>query len=69
MRSVATDFRRGNLVCLHNPQRKNGISPKLSQPWEGTNVGKKGLSCVVYIRSSRVPRQSLRTQIWTFELS
>lgn len=35
---VASTFGSGDLVWLHNPQRKKGISPKLSRPWEGPYV-------------------------------
>ena len=32
MRIVTSTFGSGELVWLHNPQRKKGISPKLSRP-------------------------------------
>ena len=38
MRSVADPFSRGEIVWLHNPQRKKGLSPKLSRSWEGPYV-------------------------------
>ena len=38
MRIVASTFGSGDLVWLHNPQRKKGILPKLRRPWEGSYV-------------------------------
>ena len=32
MHSVADLFSRGEMVWLHNPQQKKGLSPKLSRP-------------------------------------
>ena len=38
MRSVADTFSKGEVVWLHNPQRMEGLSPKLRRPWEGPYV-------------------------------
>ena len=48
MHIVASAFGSGDLVWLHNPQRKKGISPKLRQPWEGPYVVEEWLNDVVY---------------------
>lgn len=56
MRIVASTFGRGHLVWLHNPQRKNVISPKLRRPWEGPYVFVERLNDVVY-RIQQGPRK------------
>ena len=38
MHSVATTFGSRDIVWLHNPQRKKGLSPKMSRSWEGPYV-------------------------------
>ena len=48
MHIVASTFGSGDLVWLHNPQRKKGISPKLRRPWEGPYVAVEQLNDVVY---------------------
>ena len=48
MRIVASTFGSGDLVWLHNPQRKKGILPKLRRPWEGSYVVVERLNDVVY---------------------
>ena len=55
VRIVASTFGSGDLVWLHNPQRKKGISPKLRRPWEGPYVVVERLNDVVY-RIQRGPR-------------
>lgn len=59
MRSVTTTFGSGDLVWLHNPQLKKGISPKLDQARQGPYVVMERLNDVVY-RIQRDPGQSLR---------
>ena len=36
-----TVFDEGDAVWLYNPQRKKGVSPKLSRPWTGPYVVRK----------------------------
>ena len=43
MRIVASTFRSGNLVWLHNPQRNKDISPKLRRPWNSHTLLWNGL--------------------------
>ena len=67
MRIVASSFGSGDLVWLHNPQRKKGISPKLRRPWEGPYVIVERLNDVVY-RIQRGSRKKLkvvhRDRLW-----
>jgi len=48
MRLVTSTFGSGDLVWLHNPQRKRGILPELRRPWEGPYVVVEQLNDVVY---------------------
>ncbi len=38
----------GDAVWLHNPQRKKGISPKLSRPWQGPYIVTKKINDLVF---------------------
>ncbi|GBL73302.1 hypothetical protein AVEN_159339-1 [Araneus ventricosus] len=46
--SRATDyhFKEGDLVWMHNPKRRGGLSPKLQQNWEGSYTVVKNLNDV-----------------------
>ena len=69
MRIVASTFGSGDLVWLHNPQRKKGISPKLRRPWEGPYVVVERLNDVVY-RIQQGPRKKPkvvhRDRLWKY---
>jgi len=69
MRIVASTFGSGDLVWLHNPKRKKGISPKLRRPWEGPYVVVERLNDVVY-RIQRGPRAKPkvvhRDRLWKY---
>ncbi|GBN93712.1 hypothetical protein AVEN_105557-1 [Araneus ventricosus] len=54
--SRATDhhFKEGDLVCMYNPKRWRGLSPKLQHNWEGPYTVVKKLNDVVY-RVQRSP--------------
>ena len=69
MRIVASTFGSGDLVWLHNPQRKKGISPKLRRPWEGPYVVVERLNDVVH-RIQRGPRKKPkvvhRDRLWKY---
>ncbi|UYV73248.1 K02A2.6-like [Cordylochernes scorpioides] len=41
-------FSKGEMVWLHNPQRKKGLSPKLQYQWEGPYKITKCLNDVIY---------------------
>ena len=42
------ELQEGDAVWLHNPQRKKGVSPKLSKPWQGPYVVTKKINDLVY---------------------
>ncbi|GBM08942.1 hypothetical protein AVEN_57480-1 [Araneus ventricosus] len=56
--STATDrhFKEGELVWMHNPKRRRGLSPNLPKNWEGPYTVVKKLNDVVYrVYSVRSP--------------
>ncbi|KAK9874212.1 hypothetical protein WA026_002568 [Henosepilachna vigintioctopunctata] len=55
LKANSVGFKEGDLVWLYNPQRKKGISPKLTQAWEGAYKVMKRINDVVY-RIQRTPR-------------
>lgn len=66
MRSVATTFGSGDLVWLHNPQRKRGILPKFSRPRKGPYAVVERLNDVYRIqRGPRTkPKVVRRDRLW-----
>ncbi|UYV77490.1 K02A2.6-like [Cordylochernes scorpioides] len=48
-------FKEGEMVWLHNPQRKKGLSPKLQYQWEGPYKIIKCLNDVIY-RIQKTPK-------------
>ena len=66
MHIVASTFGSGDLVWLHNPQRKKVISPKLRRPWEGPYVAVEQLNDVVCTGFSGALRKSLK---WYTEIA
>lgn len=52
-------FNEGELVWLYNPQRKKGLSPKLTPVWEGPYKIIKKINDVVY-RIQRSPRSKMK---------
>ena len=69
MRIVAPTLESGDLVSLHNPQRKKGISPKLRRSWEGPYIVLEQLNDVVY-RIQRgpwkEPKVVHRDRLWKY---
>ena len=61
MRIVASAFGSGDLVWLHNPQRKKGISPKLRRPWEEPYIVVERLNDVVYRIQQGPPKKPTET--------
>ena len=59
----------GEAVWLYNPQRKKGVSPKLSRPWQGPYIVMKKLNDLVY-RIQQGPRKKPkvvhRNRLWTY---
>ncbi|GFY15081.1 retrovirus-related Pol polyprotein from transposon 412 [Trichonephila clavipes] len=52
-RASLHDFYEGDKVCLWNPKRHKGLSPKLQTNWEGSNTVLKRLNeVVVWIQKS-----------------
>ena len=69
MRIVAPTFGSGDVVWLHNPQRKKGISPKLTRPWEGSYIVLERINDVVYRiqqGSLKKPNVVHRDCLWTY---
>ena len=53
-KTMATRYKIGTGIWLHNPQRKKGRSPKLSRNWDGPYVVVKQINdVVVRIKRSR----------------
>ncbi|KAJ8937745.1 hypothetical protein NQ318_009155 [Aromia moschata] len=48
-------YQPGNQVCLYNPQRRRGLSPKLQSSWEGPYEVVTRINNVVY-RIQKLPR-------------
>ena len=48
IRANNTGFDDGQLVWLHNPQRKKGLSPKLQLVWEGPYTVINRINDVIY---------------------
>ncbi|KAJ8940314.1 hypothetical protein NQ318_014388 [Aromia moschata] len=48
-------YQPGNQVCLYNPQRRRGLSPKLQSSWEGPYEVVTRINDVVY-RIQKLPR-------------
>lgn len=59
VRANPRQFNEGDLVWLYNPQRKKGLSPKLSPSWEGPYRIVKRINDVVY-RIQRSPRSKMK---------
>ena len=52
-RSSQQCLEAGDAAWLHVPQRKKGISPKLSRPWQGPYVITKCINDLIYCGSTR----------------
>lgn len=59
LKANSTGFHQGDKVWLWNPQRKKGISPKLTPAWEGPYVVVKRINDVVY-RIQRSPKSKMK---------
>ena len=62
-------FTEGDLVWLHNPRKKKGLSPKLQSPWEGPYTVVEPVSEVTYriTRGSRCrPRIVHVDRLWRY---
>ena len=66
----ADPFTRGDLVWLHNPQRKKGISPKLARGWEGPYAVLAGINDVVHrVQQSRRSKSKVVhcNRLWQYQ--
>ena len=63
-------FEKGDAVWLYNPQRKKGVSPKLSRPWTGPYIIIKRINDLVY-RIQQGPKSKLkvvhRNRLWRYK--
>ena len=69
VRASEETFEAGDLVWLHNPRRRKGLSPKLTCNWEGPFVIVKQVNELLYrIRKSNCdkPRIVHRNRLWQF---
>ena len=57
--STRETFKCGDAVWLYNPQRKKGLSPKLSDDWEGPYLVTKQINELLY-RIRKSPRAKSR---------
>ncbi len=59
----------GEAAWLHNPQRKKGLSPKLSRPWQGPYTVTKQINDLVYriqLGPTTKPRVVHRNRLWRY---
>ena len=69
LQASGVELKEGDAVWLYNPQRKKGVSPKLSRPWQGPYIIFKKLNDLVY-RIQLGPRQKPmvvhRNRLWIY---
>ena len=69
LQAIGDELKEGDAVWLYNPQRKKGVSPKLSRLWQGPYVVMRKLNDLVY-RIQLGPRQKPkvvhRNRLWTY---
>ena len=67
--STRETFKCGDAVWLYNPQRKKGLSPKLSNDWEGPYLVTKQINELLY-RIKKSPRAKSRivhrNRLWRY---
>ena len=59
----------GDAVWLYNPQRKKGLSPKLSQPWQGPYTVTKKINDIVHriqLTANTKPKVIHRNRLWIY---
>ena len=64
-----SELQEGDAAWLHNPQRKKGISPKLSRPWQGPYVVIKKINDLVYwiqLDPGLKPKVVHRNRLWKY---
>ena len=68
-RAAVSELKEGDAAWLHNPQRKKGISPKLSRPWQGPYVVTKRINDLVYriqLGPGLKPKVVHRNRLWKY---
>ena len=68
-RAADGELQEGDAAWLHNPQRKKGISPKLSRPWQGPYVVTKKINDLVYriqLGPGVKPKVVHRNRLWKY---
>lgn len=62
-------LQQGDAVWFHNPQRKNGLTPKLQRPWQGPYVITKRINDLVYriqLNPKSKPKVVHRNRLWRY---
>ena len=69
LQATGDELKEGDAVWLYNPQRKKGVSPKFSRPWQGPYIVMKKINDLVYCIQLG-PRQKSkvvhRNRLWTY---
>ena len=63
-------IRIGDAVWLHNPQRKKGISPKLSRPWQGPYIVTKCINDLIFriqLGPKTKPKVVHHNRLWKYQ--
>ena len=63
-------FKNGDAVWLHNPQRKKGISPKLSRSWQGPYVVTKCINDLIFqiqLGPKTKPKVVHHNRLWKYQ--
>ena len=69
LQAIGDELKEGDAVWLYNPQRKKGVSPKLSQPWQGPYVVTKRINDLVYrirLGPRQKPKVVHRNRLWAY---
>ena len=59
----------GDAIWLYNPQGKEGLSPKLSQPWQGPYTVTKKINDIVYniqLTANTKPKVIHQNRLWIY---
>ncbi len=66
---VGQPLSAGDAAWLHNPQRRKGLSPKLSRPWQGPYTVVKKINDLVYriqLGPQHKPKVVHRDRLWAY---
>lgn len=62
-------LKQGDPIWFHNPQRKQGLTPKLQRPWQGPYVITKKINDLVYriqLNPRSKPKVVHRNRLWLY---